>query len=380
MFTKYFFVILSDNQKMFKMKYLCLISALLMLTISVNSQNITIDNSDMPTPNIYTVSKMANITFNPDETGTDYTWDFSFLDYDTQVNDTFFSVSDAPYVYQYSYNNPLDPEHKATVVQNTGTITNAIQVIEITDNYDYFKNSSSLYVKVGAGSTINGVPTVMKYDDVENITTNFPIVMDATNSSVSSAGNDIPSIGYYGQTVDRVNIVDGFGELTTPYGAFQTVRIKSILNVRDTIYYDDYSFGTAFDRPEAVEFNWYADNQSIPLLTVTSTVGNNYSATYKDSIRSTEIITVNSNTSFNIYPTVTSNIVNIEFESESRGKYEIRVFNEVGSELYFVEKNKEIGINSTVISMNEIVNNNGIYFIVFESGNKINLKKVIFSK
>jgi len=362
------------------MKYLCTISVLLMIAISVNSQNITVDDNDMPTPNIYTVSKMANITFNPDETGNDYTWDFSFLDYDTQVNDTFFSVSDAPYVYQYSYNNPLDPEHKATVVQNTGTITNAIQVIEITDNYDYFKNSSSLYVKVGAGSTINGVPTVMKYDDVEYITTDFPVMMDATNSSVSSSGNDIPNIGYYGQTVDRVNLVDGYGELTTPYGTFQTIRIKSILNIRDTIYYDDYSFGTAFDRPEAIEYNWYGDNQSIPLLTVKSSVGNNYTATYKDSIRTTNIVMVNNGASFNVYPTITSNIINVEFESKNTGKYVVRIFNEAGSELFLIEKEKQIGLNSDQISMKEIANSNGIYFIVFESDNKINLKKVIFNK
>ncbi len=362
------------------MKYLCIISALLILAISANSQNITIDDNDMPTPNIYTVSKKANITFNPDETGADYIWNFSFLDYDTQINDTFFSVSSAPFVYQYFYNNPLDPEYKATVVKNTGAVTNAIQIIEIADNYDYFKNNSSLYVKVGAGSTINGIPMVMNYDNVENITTNFPITMGATNSSVSSSGNDIPSIGYYGQTVDRINTVDGFGELATPFGTFQTVRIKSILKVRDTIYYDAYSFGTAFDRPETVQFNWYADNQSIPLLTVTNSVGNNYSAIYKDSIRTTEVITVNSKNMFTVFPTITSNIVNVEFNSDNRGKYGIRIFNESGYELFFIEKSKEIGINTTAISMNEIVNTNGIYFIVYESDNKINLKKVIFNK
>ena len=220
----------------------------------------------------------------------------------------------------------------------------------------------------------------MKYDDVEYITTDFPVMMDATNSSVSSSGNDIPNIGYYGQTVDRVNLVDGYGELTTPYGTFQTIRIKSILNIRDTIYYDDYSFGTAFDRPEAIEYNWYGDNQSIPLLTVKSSVGNNYTATYKDSIRTTNIVMVNNGASFNVYPTITSNIINVEFESKNTGKYVVRIFNEAGSELFLIEKEKQIGLNSDQISMKEIANSNGIYFIVFESDNKINLKKVIFNK
>ena len=362
------------------MKHLYILFALFSISILVNSQNITVDDADMPTPNIYTVSNMANINFNPDETGADYIWDFSFLEYETQINDTFFSVSDAPYVYQYSYNNPLDQEHKATVVQNTGAVSNAIQIIEITDNYDYFKNSSSLYAKVGSGSTINDVPTVMKYDSVEYITTDFPIVMSDTNSSVSSAGNDIPDIGYYGQTVNRVNIVDGFGELTTPYGTFQTVRIKSILNIRDTLYYDDYSYGIAFDRPEAVEYNWYGDNQSIPLLTVKNTTGSNYSAIYKDSLRTTEIVLTNICNSFNVYPTITSDKVNIEFTSNNKAKYEIRVFNEAGVELFFIEKEKQIGINSSQINMKKIANNNGIYFVVFESDNKINLKKVIFNK
>ena len=362
------------------MKYLYLFLAMFIISTLVKSQNINIDDSDMPTPSIYTVSKIANITFNPDETGIDYVWDFSFLEYETQLNDTFFSVTDAPYVYQYMYNNPLDAAHKATVVQNTGTITNTIQVIEITDNYDYFKNSSSLYSKVGSGSTINGVPTVMKYDNVEKITTDFPLTMNATNSSISLAGNDIPNIGYYGQTVNRVNIVDGYGELTTPYGTFQTVRVKSILNVRDTIYYDDYSFGTAFDRPESIVYNWYADDQSIPLLTLTSTITNNYLVTYKDSVRNTEIIEFNNDNYFNVYPTVTSNNINIKFNSNNNGKYFIKIFNELGNEIYNVEKRKNLGINTMVVSLNETVKNNGIYFVIFESDNKINIKKIVFNK
>jgi len=362
------------------MKYLYLLLVMSSISTMVKSQNITIDNNDMPTPNIYTISKIANITFNPEETGTDYIWDFSFLEYETQINDTFFSVSNAPYVYQYSYNNPLDPEHKATVVKNTGTVSNTIQVIEITDNYDYFKNNNIIYSKVGSGSTINGAPTVMKYDNAEYVTTNFPILIGDTNSSKSKTGNNIPNIGYYGQTINRVNIVDGYGELTTPYGTFQTIRIKSILNIRDTIYYDNYNFGTAFNRPESIEYNWYGNNQYIPLLTIKNTAGNNYSATYKDSVRTTKITHLINTNTFNVYPSITSNNINIKFKSNNTGKYFIKVFNESGFELYQIKKNKNIGTNTTVISMNKITNTNGIFFIVFETDNKINIKKVIFNK
>lgn len=362
------------------MKCILIFISIFYITTVLNSQTITINDADMPISNIYTVSKIANITFNPDETGTDYVWDFSFLEYDTQLKDTFFSVTDAPYVYQYAYNNPLDLDHKATVVKNTGVITNSIPVIDITDNYDYFRNSSNIYVKVGSGSTINNVPTVMKYDNVEYITTNFPLQIGDTNSSISISGNNIPNIGYYGQTVRRTNLVDGFGLLKTPYGEFETVRVKSIINIRDTIYYDDYSYGIGFDRPVSEEYNWYGDNQNIPLLTINSSAGNNYSATYKDSLRTTKVNKINIHNFTKIYPTITSDKVNIELASDNLVKYSIRVFSKNGTLLFFKENLTTSLINKSVISLSEITNSSGIYFIVVTKENKINVEKVIYEK
>lgn len=347
------------------MRYLISALNVLLIVISANSQNITIDENDLTIPNVYTVSTVNSITFNPDETEEGYTWDFSFLEYDTQINDTFFAVSSAPYVYQFSYNNPLDQEHKATVVKKTGNISNAVQVIEITDNYDYYKNSTSKYVKVGSGSTINGVPTVMKYDNVENITTQFPLQIYETNSSVSTSGTTIPTIGYYGQTVNRTNEVDGYGTLITPYGTFETVRIKSVINIRDTLYYDDYSFGTAFNRPETIEYNWFADNQFIPILTVKTSGGSSYSATYKDSLATTNLATLNKTSKTSVFPNPTTGQIIIECENLNK----VEVYSVSGKLV------KTSVYNKINISDEE----KGVYFIKVITKTDINTIKLILN-
>ena len=347
----------------------------------VNSQNITINESDMTIPNIYNVSKMNDVTFNPDETGQNYEWDFSFMQFDTQVNDTFFSVSDAPYVYQAVYNNPLDQDHKATVVQSTGNISNMVTAIQITDNYDYFKNASSRYVKVGVGSSINGVPTAMKYDDVEIVVGDFPLLFNHVTSSVSVASADIPSIGYYGQTIDRSNIVDGYGQLTTPYGTFETVRTKSVINIKDTLYYEAYHNGIAFDRPEVVEYNWYGDSQFIPLLTIRTTAGGNYAASYKDSVRlTTQLNAIDNNFKTKIYPTITSDKINVELNCTNYNGIEIIIVNEMGVTLYHEITQSVIGKNIKSISLKNKIKTSGIYFVYTIQDSNINVKRVVFRK
>ena len=362
------------------MKTLNLFILIAIFSINLKSQNITIDNNDMTVPNIYTISKISSINFDPNNTGQDYFWDFSTMQYETQVNDTFFSVSDAPYVYQAVYNNFLDPDHKATVVQNTGAITNMITVVQITDNYDYFKNSNSRYVKVGTGSTINGVPTAMKYDNVEIVVGNFPLQINDTTSSVSVTGTNIPNIGYYGQTIRRTNIIDGFGTLTTPYGTFETVRTKSIINIRDTLYYDSYSYGIAFDRPELTECNWYADNQYIPLLTIKGS-NNSFSASYKDSLHTTSVSEIiNNETKFKVYPTICSDILNIEFNNNGSDNANIKIFSETGKLIIDEQYGIVLGKNHKTISLQNKIKNKGFYFVVCTIGENVNIKKIIFNK
>jgi len=115
---------------------------------------------------------------------------------------------------------------------------------------------------------------------------------DSSNSSISLP---IPNLGYYGKRQKRVNQVDGWGTLITPYGTFNTLRIKSTLTINDTIYLDTLHAGFTIPRPIAYEYKWFSAGSKIPMLEIDATAagGNNVTiarVNWRDSLMTTPTV------------------------------------------------------------------------------------------
>jgi len=135
--------------------------------------------------------------------------------------------------------------------------------VQITEPFDFLKESADEYSRVGFGAKINGVATPVKFDEPE-LLYQFPITFDDTYTSTSVWGAPIPTIGYYGQTVVRNSTVDGWGQLITPYGTFQVYRVKSVVNITDTIH--NGTFGFKVPRQPSNEYRWLLQNKGLQLL------------------------------------------------------------------------------------------------------------------
>jgi gliding motility-associated-like protein len=88
------------------------------------------------------------------------------------------------------------------------------------------------------------------------------------DSSNSGYANAVPGIGYFAKRQKRVNMVDGWGMLTTPYGTFNTLRVKSVITVTDSIYFDTLGFGFNLPLPTVYEFKWLAQGKKLPVLEI----------------------------------------------------------------------------------------------------------------
>ena len=333
---------------------------------------ITIDNNDMPAGgenfNISITSNLQGVSASA--TGQNISWDFSALTTNNQTVDTFFSILATQYIpvtYNLIYNNPLDQAHRANVVTRSFNSNNPFPQVQITENFNFYKSSSSGYAQVGQGAKINGIPTAMKYDVALSLF-KFPMVYGDMDSTVSKYGTAIPTIGYYGQTFKRVNKVDGYGSLTTPYGTFDVMRVKSVINTVDTIYLDTLHFGTHLNRPVETQYIWLGDNQGDPLLFI-SKVGNNTTIRFKDNI-STAVETGNriNNRDIIIFPNPASTSINIISETNI-GKAEI--INILG-EIVLTREN-----NITVLNISSL--KTGIYMVRLysENGTLITVRKFI---
>jgi hypothetical protein len=135
---------------------------------------------------------------------------------------------------------------------------------------------------LGSAYTIGGLPLPAKYDNPDKLY-QFPMTPGGTWSSVSTFAITVPDLAFYSTQRIRSTLVDGWGALTTPYGTFQTLRVKSTLAIHDSVYIDSLATGFPFNR-NIIEYKWLAKGKGIPLLQINEE-GNLITALYRDSCR-----------------------------------------------------------------------------------------------
>lgn len=341
--------------------------------INVASAQITITNADMPGVNdTFRLSTTANVQGNdPKLTGTNYTWNYANLVPAIQRIDTFFSVSSTPIAYQFYFNNNiLYPAHKASYALKGVDI--GIPQVPITEVFNFVKNSSSAYDNVGFGSKINSVPSSTRNIPVDREYV-FPMNYNDNHISESEFGITVPTFGYYGQSMVRTDTVDGWGSVTTPFGTFNCLRVKSILNKIDTTYLDLLSLGTTIPRPQEIEYKWLAANEGVPVLKIVTIGGNVSQIIYKDSLRLNvgiaELKTLND---VNIFPNPAKSKLTISYTASVSGKVKINLKDILGKDVAVIYNEiNPSGQNKLEIDLSKYSIKPGIYFIEMMIDNKI---------
>lgn len=228
---------------------------------------IVIDQNDMPNIGDTIRNSIAYSTGGVDYTltGTNYTWDFSELQWASQKVDAFISPGSTPATYQLIFNLPWDP-NKASIASPRADFT-LVPGFQVTNAYDFYKEKSANFALLGYGAEVNSIPIPVKWD-VPEILYKFPLTVGTSDSTSSSFTFSLAGVGYLSMTKKRVNHVDGWGSLTTPYGTFQAIRIKSVVTEHDSAYIDTIGQGIPVNR-SYTEYKWMGDNKGIPLLQVT---------------------------------------------------------------------------------------------------------------
>jgi hypothetical protein len=235
---------------------------------------IVIDQSDMPNTGDTLRVSVTNIV--PDgfeETGMDTTWNFGLLEALSQRIDTFVSVTQTPFFYQLIFTPGL--------VANLASPRSGsfLPGVSVTDAFTFFNKTASSFSDVGSAYTIQGLPFPARYDNPEKLYA-FPMSPSTTWASVSSFAINIPDLVYFSTQRTRSSVVDGWGSLVTPFGTFQTLRVKSEILEHDSVFIDSLGLGFPFNR-NITEYKWLAKGMGIPVLTIAQE-GSNVTATYRD--------------------------------------------------------------------------------------------------
>ena len=344
---------------------------------------ITITNSDMPSTNdTFRLSTTTDIQGgDPTLTGANYNWNYSTLTPLAQQVDTFFSVGSTPIAYQFYFNNIiLYPNHKASYAVRG--IDLGIPQVPITEVFNYIKNSSSAYDNVGFGSKISGVPSSTQNIPVDR---EYEFPMNYFNNHISNSeyGISVPGFGYYGQSMTRTDTVDGWGSVTTPYGTFNCLRVKSVLNKIDTTYIDAFSFGSTIPRPEEIEYKWLASGMGVPVLKILTNAGFVTQIEYQDSARLlVSVEEINKIKDVTVFPNPVKEALIIDFNSTVSGHLKVNLKDILGKEVAVVYENMVTsGKNKIVIDLTQYAVKQGVYFIDLSLDNKARYaEKIVVTK
>lgn len=203
--------------------------------------------------------------------GANQTWNYSTLVPTAQNVARFGPVPNEP-LYTLTFNSLLSGSNRATVASPQSVPLPPGFTLPITEPYQFFNVSAANFRSVGYGGKLAGTAVPVTYASAarQDIIYRFPLSFASPpDSSTSFFSINVPGTGYLSQERKRVNKVDAWGSLTTPFGTYQTVRVVSRIEDHDSISAGGISQG--FDLPIVREYKWLAAGQRVPLLTITTT-------------------------------------------------------------------------------------------------------------
>jgi hypothetical protein len=360
------------------MKKSNIITVFILLFINSNSYSqIVIDKTDMPSGGkYYYISN--NVTLDNTDytiTGTDYNWDFSKLTPATQSTDSFVSVNTTPLIFQLIYNSIFDAAHKATVAQPQNTL-NFIPSINLTDVFTFYQVTDKVFSIVGYGAYLNTIPLPLKYDNAD-IIYKLPLKFGDIDSNTAKIELSIPNTGYFGQVKKRKDTADGWGTITTPFGTFQTLRIKSVINEKDSIHFDTLSINPPAINRSYTVYSWLSKSYADPILQVTDN-GLTQTVAYIDNIFTNVREGTNINSDIRIYPNPSFSRIYVSYYLVKPSCVEISISDLLGDKICNPETYyRSEGLFTDNIDLTKYHLNKGLYFLKVSTNNGTRVVKFV---
>lgn len=328
--------------------------AFFLCTFSSYAQ-VTIESFDLPQPGkSYIRSNSTATNLDLTQTGPNQTWDFTNLVRSSRDTITYQAVSQTPLFYQIMFNNPLNPPYKASEARKSPDV-NIGGFLDLSNNYLFFKNSSSEWNEVGIGTTIMGAPLPTQYSDIKT-KLRLPLNYNDVNTDNYTYLIQVPTFGAIGQSGTLNYVVDSWGILKTPGGTFDALRVKTEVIKADTVYVNLLGIGTSIPSMETT-YEWYTKNEGYPVLSVTTQLGVITSVQFADDLTTSineEDIVVYQNS---IYPNPVKDLLHLQL---TQNDLKITVLDISGKVVMQPDQ-----LSPKVLDMNHLPK--GIYFIRYSN-------------
>lgn len=249
----------------------------MMFCVFANAQ-ITVTSTDMANVNdtVRFSTSAVNVSTMLNDTGANRTWDFSNLVPNFQDIVSFKSVLNTNIGYYSAFSSSSygtqDPDISFTLASATNV-------------YSFYTKSTSNYVVDGRGFSVSGLPLTQPYLG-KDVVYKFPLAYGNRDTSSYYTNQVNLIVATLASSGKRINVVDGWGTLTTPYGTFNCVRVKSVVQQTDTVAVTQIPFPIPVAHNKT-EYKWFTNGKKIPILEIDVTTGTGAATTikYRDSVR-----------------------------------------------------------------------------------------------
>lgn len=217
--------------------------------------------------------------------GEDVIWDVTQWQSGTADTETYYALDTLSVILQLYFSNSfINPDHFSTVYMPVADGMIDLPVpLDISAGKMYYRVDETGFYQTGSSFEVSGFPLATPNDTVDRIY-KFPLQYGDSASSVLSYLIEVPTLGAYGQHATRNSYADGSGQLLTPYGTYDVVRVRSVRHITDTLYIGQLETGQIIDRPEQIDYAWLSPDVPGPVFQMTVIAGQVTSARlYQDS-------------------------------------------------------------------------------------------------
>lgn len=235
---------------------------------------IQITNADLPSVNdtIRYSTSATSVSNLINDTGANKVWNASNLIPNYQDIAQFKSALNASFGYALSFNG-----------SSYGTPAPDLNflLISATNVYEFYTKNATAYTGDGRGLTVSGLPLTQTNSRKDTIY-RFPLFYGKIDSS-SFVSNEVNLVvATLSSAGKRSNKADAWGSLTTPFGTFDCLRIKTVIQQTDSINLQGFKVPVANNR---TEYKWIAKGQKIPILEISvpsGGIGGQTTVKYRD--------------------------------------------------------------------------------------------------
>ena len=271
---------------------LILTAALAAITPALAQAPVSIGQADMPVVgDTLRLSQGLTVGVSFQQTGPNQTWSYATLTPVGQRVAEFLDPLSGGGLVAFTFG-PLGGVNRASVATPTQLPIDSLPGGGLTfgDLRAYFRTQAASYKQVGFSAAVSGFAVPVTFAaGRQDFIYRFPLTYgSAADSSDSYFEANVPGTVFLAQQQNRVNRVDGWGSLTTPFGTFNTIRLRTRLDTYDSLVLTG-QMPIALQLPTRYEYKWLAPGQRVPLLTIsTALVGGQETVTgveYRDIYR-----------------------------------------------------------------------------------------------